>query len=211
MGCSSPLNELPRTFLKSIIANEKRSFAFILVASYESTPCQPWIFNISKVIWLKCMSPLTQTILHLDEVGEDPRYVVGKHLVLGPLDHLGLQVVVPYLLDKNSHGCAGQLVPSLECPPILLVDLPINNNVHLQHELVEFLDDRHFFFVLSPFVHCIAGGNKRFCFRSWDAPNISLWSVLHGDVKCSLSQLCLGEALQSPKEFLRQWLHLLEF
>lgn len=41
---------------------------------------------------------------------------------------------------------------------MLLVDLPINDEVHLQHELLELPKDYDFsHFVFNPFLHCIVG------------------------------------------------------
>lgn len=61
---------------------------------------QPWIFKGFQGGLVEVLVALQlDNILLLDEVGVDLCFVVGKHYILAPLDHLGLEVILSCLLD----------------------------------------------------------------------------------------------------------------
>ena len=121
-----PSREFLIMFLKSIIAKDKWSIAFVLMTFHGSTIGLPWIFKGSKVTWLKCTFALEfNNIRCLDKVGEDLHCVVKMYSVFTPpLDHFELQVVLSRLPNKSNHRRASGFVPNLQCLLDLVVDLP---------------------------------------------------------------------------------------
>lgn len=87
---------------------------------------------------------------------------------------------------------------------VLLVDLPVNDKVHLWHKLAKLFDNRslfHYFF--KPFIHCIARRKEKSTFTKHNLgmhPG-SLWGQrCMEDVRCDLPHFCFCEVLQGPKE-----------
>lgn len=132
----------PGMILKSIMAKEKRSFAFVLMALRDFTSGRPWIFSGSKVE--VCFSFEEDNLLFLYEVCKDPLGVLGKHPVLSAFDHLRFQVVISHLPYESSHGCTCELVLCFEWSPLCLVDLSIDKKLHVRHKHAELLHDHCF-------------------------------------------------------------------